>query len=168
MYRKMTFHRLSGMWENSDSHVKHTHTSEDAFLKKSMDDICFQAELAVSSLEYTQVICKGMKRLLGMGVGHESIIGHKNLLQKLLYLGRDILQSNHKGEDLFYLGVLIELKIYSKWKSIEFYSFILNALKAIKGKLSFISKKVKEKLFAKLKVYNESLYLEFIEDLYLT
>lgn len=164
MYRKMSFQRLSALWEKSNSHIKITHGSENAYIKKSMDDICFQAELAESSLEYAYVICKGMRRLFSTGVHYQIIIGHNNLLQKLLYLGCDLMQTNAKGHDLFYLGVLIELKIYSKWKSIEFYNFLLSALHAIKSNLSFISRRVKEKLLEKLKNYNEILYFEFIRD----
>ena len=162
MYRKISFHRLSAMWESSDSHIKITHGSESAYLKKSMDDICFQAELAESSWEYAYVICKGMRRLFQMGIQHQLIIGHNNLLQKILYLGSELMQTNPKGHDLFYLGVLIELKIYSKWKSLEFYNFMLNTLKAIKGNVNFISRRVKDKLLGKLKNYNEALYFEFV------
>lgn len=165
MYRKKSFKRLNAMWENSNSHIKITDGTESAYLKKSMDDICFQAELAESSWEYANVICKGMRRLFKMGLAYQKIITHHNLLQKLLYLGRDLMQTNSQGQDLFYLGVLIELKIYSKWKSIEFYTFILSALKAIKNNFKFIGKRVKDKLLLKLKKYNEALYYEMIEEL---
>lgn len=165
MYRKMSFQRLSALWQGTNTHIKITHGTESAYLKKSMDDICFQAELAETSLEYAQVICKGMQRLFKMGVQCQLIIGHNNLLQKLLYLGRDLMQTNPKGHDLFYLGILIELKIYSKWKTLEFYKFILSALSAIKGNLSFISNKMKNKLLNKLKNYNETLFIEFVGEL---
>lgn len=166
MYRKkISVARLRALWKNSDSHIKITHGSENAYLKKSMDDICFQAELAETSWDYAYVICKGMKRLLEMGVPFQSIIGHNNLLQKLLYLGRDLMQTNPTEHNLFYLGVLVELKIYSKWKHKEFYVFLLNALNAIKNKMDFISLKIKQKLIYKLKKYNSTLYDEFFNKL---
>lgn len=163
--RKMSFQRLSALWKTSDAHIKVTHGSESAYLKKSMDDICFQAELAETSWEYTYVICTGMKRLFAMGVDHQMIIGHNNLLQKLLYLGRDLMQTTPQEHDLFFLGILIELKIYSKWKSIEFYNFILSALKAIKNNLCFVSEKMKLRLLRKLEKYNLALYQEFVAPL---
>lgn len=164
MYRKkLSSKQLNGLWKNTSS-LKISHGSKSSYIKKSMDDICFQAELAETSWDYAHVICKGMQRLLKMGVPAQIIINHQNLLQKLLYLGRDIMQTSQKTSDMFCIGVLIELKIYSKWKQIEFYEFLLNALKMIKEQKSFVTARLKDKLFNKLKVYNKSLFTEFIEE----
>ena len=157
----MYYKRLSSMWEKPQQ-LRLANNAVQAYYKKSMDDICFQAELAESHWDYAYSICSGMKRLFNIGVDINSIINHNNLMQKLIYLGRDIMQTSNKHLDIFYLGVFVEIKIYSMWQTAEFYSFLVSALKMIKKQARFISTQMKNKLIIKLRNFNPEVYRQYV------
>jgi hypothetical protein len=157
--RKLSYYRLSSMW--SRRNYSFASTEEDAtsaFIKKSMDDICFQAELASSTIEYAEAICQGMERLLDKGVPFSMIQRHHNLFQKLMFLGRDLMQMSSPGLDLFYLGIFIELKIDQEWKSSNFYKLVRNSLLAIKKNMTFLAAHLKNKLLYHLQLERPKLH----------
>ena len=158
MQKKMSSKSLYlSMWE---THVKDVNevNVESLVLKKSFDDICYKAELAETILDYSFVICNGIKRLIKSGHNINEVLKHKNLMQKLFFLGKDMMESSSTQKDMFYLGAFVELKVYSMWHALEFYNFILNALKMIKKNISFISEFIKQKLVTKLKSHNYELF----------
>lgn len=175
----MSYKRLSSLWKHTD-HEYQTISHTNSFVQsnhhlehlqqKSIEDICIKAELAETNWDYAYSICEGMKNLFEMGVPAGRIIAHDNLMHKLLYLGIDIMQASArdsidpKNNDMFYLGVFIEIKIYSMWKVIKFYKFIINALKAIKRKMKFISQSLKKKLLLKLKQLNLEIYQQYLTE----
>lgn len=162
MKRKYSYKRLNSLWEKSNSKtINLTYGSAEAYYKKSMDDICFQAELAESNIEYAHAICHGMKHLYKLGVPVEMIQKHHNLLHKLFYLGRDLMDSSKGFNDLFYLGVFIELKIIDKWKEKSFFDFLVSAISGIKKEFVFMSKRICDRLSNELRINNKSLYNKF-------
>jgi hypothetical protein len=155
MNRRYSYKQFSSLWSKDQVQreaVPLTYSSEKAFIKKAMDEVCLSAELAEKTSDYTYILCKGMKRLFSIGATPKDVETHRNLLNKILYLGKDILESSQKFSELFYLGVLIEMKMVSKWREVGFYTFLISALKSIKKESRFISKEMKiklTKLFAK-------------------
>ena len=96
--RKLSYYRLSSLWSRRDYSFNSTEEdASSAFIKKSMDDICFQAELASTTYEYAEVICLGMERLIAQKVPFSLIQRHHNLFQKLFLLGRDLMQMSAPG-----------------------------------------------------------------------
>ncbi len=156
MNRRYSYKQFSSLWSKSQTHQREAvplaYSSQKAYYKKAMDTVCLEAELAEQTSEYTYTLCKGMKRLFSIGATAKEVETHRNLLNKILYLGKDILESSQKFSELFYLGVLIEMKMVSKWRDVSFYTFLISALKSIKKESRFISKEMKiklTKLFAK-------------------
>lgn len=155
MNRRYSYKQFSSLWSKGQAQresVPLTYSSEKAFIKKAMDEVCLDAELAEKTSDYTYILCKGMKRLFSMGASPKDVEAHRNLLNKILYLGKDVLESSQKFSELFYLGILIEMKMVTRWRDIAFYTFLVSALKSIMKENRFISKEMKiklTKLFAK-------------------
>jgi len=154
MARKFTYKRLGNLWKDGSFGPKLSHSGRSAFIKKSIDDVCLQADLSETAHDYSYQICSGMVRLLAMGLRQRELVTHKTLVQKLLRLGRDIMDHAQSDTDFFFLGAFVDLKICSKWRNIEFYRFIVDALKGIKKHMTFFSDRIKDKI---LKEY-ENLY----------
>ena len=117
-----------------------------SLLKKTIDSICLKADLAEDVNSYTVELIDGVIHLYSLGFRPSEVITHKILLQKLLSLGRDILEKTHQCDDLFYLGAFIDLKITQKWKDLSFYQFLSNALSKISNGIKLFSEKIKNKI----------------------
>ena len=124
-----------------------------SLLKKSIDRICMNADLAESVDVYTQELVDGVVYLYSIGFKPSEIISHSILLQKLLNLGRDILEKTHQDDDLFYLGAFIDLKMAVKWKDLNFYKFLSNALSKITKGIKLFSEKIKIKISDEYQLY---------------
>ena len=162
MKRKYSYRKLNSLWEKKlPTKLALTFGSAESYYKKSMDDICFKAELSESPVEYAEAISEGMLHLFKLGVPVDQIRKHHNLMHKLIYFGRDLMECNRGFKELFYLGIFIELKIIDSWKNIKFFQFIKDALKLIKKELSFISNKLKERLEKELQQTNGKLYGQY-------
>ena len=146
MARKFTYKHLGNLWKDGDRKAKLARGSREGFIKKAIDDVCLQADLSETTWDYSYNMCSGMIRLLSMGLGQKELCAHKTLVQKLLRLGRDIMDYAQSDTDFFFLGAFVDLKICSKWRNIEFYRFVLQALMGIKKYLAFFSKDLKEKI----------------------
>lgn len=162
MKRRYSFKQLNSLWSHKPSSitikVNLAQSSETAFLKKMMDEICLDADLAESTSEYALILCRGVVRLYKIGVPVDAIKQHQQIWGKILFLGKDILQNSKPFSDLFYLGLLIEIKVTSKWREPSFFKFLVNALKTVACDLKFMSSKVKEKLIVLFKEKSLELY----------
>ena len=165
MKRRYSYKQLSSLWSNAPkreaSELTLSCSSEKAYFKKAMDDICLSAELAESTYDYTMILCEGMKRLFSQGASVEQIQGHHNLLAKIFYLGKDILEASRRFSELFYLGMFIDLKMTKKWREVAFFKFLVNALKNIAKHNIFISKELKMQLTQLLEKENFDLYKQY-------
>lgn len=162
MARKFTYRRLGNLWKEGSQTPKVSRSTKAAFIKKSIDDVCLQADLAESAWDYSFQICSGMVRLLAMGLSQSDLVTHRTLVQKLLRLGRDIMDYANSDTDFFFLGAFVDLKICSKWRNIEFYRFIVDALKGIKKHLAFFSDRIKKKILKEYKrLYPQDFLLYF-------
>jgi hypothetical protein len=99
-----------------------------------------------------------MKRLIDLGVDASEVQKHHNLIGKILYFGKDLLDSSKRFSELFYLGMLVDMKIVSKWFDKTFYSFIIKAIKHMVKNVSFISIELKIKLTKSFAKENNELY----------
>ena len=97
MKKRYSYKQLSSLWSNKRSkneaiegRVPLVLGSDTVLFKKAMDDICLEADLAETVEEYTSSICRGMERLINLGVEASEIQKHHNLIGKILYLGRDL------------------------------------------------------------------------------
>ncbi len=110
-----------------------------------------------------------MIRLLRMGLSHRELCSHRALAQKLMRLGRDIMEYAQKDTDFFFLGAFVDLKMCSKWRNVDFYRFIVDALMGIKKYLAFFSKAIKEKIRKEyIKLFPRDYQVYFGVDLALT
>lgn len=137
------------MWSDSGqerSRPKLASGSRGAFIKKSVDDICIAADLSESTWDYSKILCSGMIRLLNMGLEHQELARHNNLVVKLLRLGRDMMECSRSESDLFFLGALVDIKICERWRNVGFYQFVLDALRGIRKHCSFLSEKMKSRI----------------------
>lgn len=146
MARKFSYKHLGNLWKEGPHGPKLTRGSRDSFIKKAIDDVCLKADLSETAWDYSYSLCSGMIRLLEMGLNQKEFCSHKTLVQKLLHLGRDIMDYAQSDTDFFYLGAFVDLKICSKWRNIEFYRFLVDALTGIKKYLAYFSKGLKEKI----------------------
>ena len=84
-------------------------------------------------------------------------------------LGRDIMEYAQKDTDFFFLGAFVDLKMCSKWRNVDFYRFIVDALMGIKKYLAFFSKAIKEKIRKEyIKLFPRDYQVYFGVDLALT
>lgn len=146
MARKFDPRHLGNLWKDKPTGIKLVRGKRETFIKKSIDDVCLQADLSETTWDYSYNLCSGMIRLLRMGLSQSELCSHRTLVQKLLRLGRDIMEYAQTDTDLFFLGAFVDLKICAKWRNIAFYRFVTDALKGIKKYLSFFSKALKEKI----------------------
>lgn len=150
MKRKTSsFKNYQNLWKDSESLKARSNFIVDrrsSLLKKSIDNICMKADLAENVNAYTQELIDGIIYLYSIGFKPSEIISQGIILQKLLSLGRDILEKTHQDDDLFYLGAFIDLKITSKWKDLNFYKFISNALSKISKGIKLFTEKIKIKI----------------------
>ncbi len=162
MARKFSYKRLGDLWKEGESRPKLSRGGRSSFIKKSIDDVCLQADLSESAHDYSYQICSGMVRLLAMGLGQSELVAHRTLVQKLLRLGRDIMEHAQGNSDFFYLGAFVDLKLCSRWRNIEFYRFLVDALKGIKKHLAFFSERIKNKILKEYeKLYPQDFLLYF-------
>ena len=115
-------------------------------MKKAIDDVCLSADLSETSWDYSYNLCSGMVRLLELGFSTKEISAHKTLVQKLMQLGRDMMESGKREADFFYLGAFVDMKMATRWRNIAFFKFIMDALLGIKKYMAFFSKKLKERI----------------------
>lgn len=148
MARKFSPKQLGNLWKDGASGTDLVQGRRETFIKKAIDDMCLQADLSETTWDYSYHICSGMMRLLRMGLSQKELCAHRTLVQKLLSLGRDIMDYAQSDTDFFYLGAFVDLKICAKWRNIEFYRFVVDALIGIKKYLAFFTKKLKEKIRA--------------------
>ncbi|MEX0797966.1 MAG: hypothetical protein WD025_00885 [Bacteriovoracaceae bacterium] len=146
MARKYSYKHLGNLWKDNGSQLKLAQGKRQAFIKKAIDDVCLKADLSETTWDYSYHLCFGMIRLLRMGLSQSEMCYHPVLVQKLLRLGRDVMEYAQSDTDFFYLGAFIDLKISSKWRNIQFYRFIVDALLGIKKYLAFFSKTLKTKI----------------------
>lgn len=146
MARKFSPKQLGNLWKEGPGAPKLAQGARSSYIKKAIDDVCLQADLSDTAWEYSFNICSGMVRLLEMGLGQKELCAHRALVQKLLRLGRDIMDYAQSDTDFFFLGAFIDLKICQKWRNIQFYRFVMDALRGIKKYLAFFSKNLKEKI----------------------
>lgn len=146
MARKYSYQRLGNLWKKNSSAPQVVCGSRESYVKKAIDDVCLKADLGETTWDYSYQLCSGMIRLLELGLGHKELCSHPSLAQKLLRLGRDIMENANSDSDLFYLGALVDLKICSKWRNIEFYRFLVNALDGMKRFVAYLSSKIKERI----------------------
>jgi hypothetical protein len=164
MKKRYSYKQLSSLWTDHkvpskvNSRLPLSYGSDEVLYKKAMDDICLEADLAESVEEYSLCICKGMKRLIDLGIEPQEVQKHHNLIGKILYFGKDLLDSSKKYSEIFYLGILVDLKIVSKWFDKSFYSFIIKAINHMLKNVSFISVDLKIKLTKSFAVENNELY----------
>ena len=164
MKRRYSYKQLSSLWsqgKNSLSTLNLAQSSEKAFLKKAMDEICLEADLAENTTDYTLILCRGMKRLFKLGVPIGLIQGHHLLLGKIFYLGKDLLEGSVRFSQLFYLGMLMDLKMTLKWRDISFFSFIINSIKSILKGVKFISPELKISLIIEFAKESNDLYRQY-------
>lgn len=144
------------LWKDSSPRQTHTNfltNRRSSLLKKTIDSICMSADLTMNVQDYTHEVVDGIIYLYSVGYKPSEIISHNLMLQKLLSLGRDILEKTHQGDDMFYLGAFLDLKMTSKWKDLNFFQFIANALKKISMGIDLFSEKIKEMIFNEYKLY---------------
>lgn len=161
MKRKYSSKNLSGLWENSTPKMISLKENNPNFNQVQMDDLCSKAELATSLGDYAYIICNGVSELLNCGVEPSVIKSHQNLFQKILFLGKDLMECSNFKSEMFFLGAFVELKILEKWKDLKFYSFMLSALKSIRKNVSFLSKRIKQKVIDDLRLFNFDLYRRY-------
>jgi hypothetical protein len=144
------------LWKDTGQRHDHDRFVNDrrkSLLKKTIDNICMNADLTMNVQDYTSEVVDGIIYLYSIGFKPSEIMSHNLLLQKLLSLGRDILEKTHQGDDMFYLGAFLDLKMTSKWKDINFFKFLKNALNKIHMGIALFSEKLKNKILEEYKLY---------------
>jgi hypothetical protein len=164
MKKRYSYKQLSSLWEShrsssqSSSRIPLSYGSDGVLFKKAMDDICLEADLAETLEEYSLTICQGMKRLIELGVEPQEIQKHHHLIGKILYLGKNLLDGTKRHSEIFYLGIMVDLKIVTRWFDKTFYTFIIKAIKHIVKNIAFISAELKIKLTQSFAKENHELY----------
>ena len=146
MARKFSYKHLGNLWKDKATEPELVQDRRASFMKKAIDDVCLQADLSETTWDYSYQLCWGMIRLLKMGATHSELGRHPLLVQKLLRLGRDVMDCAQTDTDLFFLGAFIDLQICAKWRNVAFYRFVVDALKGIKKYLAFFSQTLKKKI----------------------
>ena len=101
MVRKIPHKLLNSLWtKQDDNDPRFIRGSRENILRKTIDNICMSADMSVTTNEYAMNLCEGMIYLFKSGFKPSDIISHNILLQKLLSLGKDIMD---KSVENFYL-----------------------------------------------------------------
>lgn len=162
MPRKIPQHLLKSLWsQNEQKSIKFVRGSRENVLKKTIDNICLSADLSERSDDYAASLCEGMVYLYSVGFKPSDIISHNLLLQKLLNLGRDLMEYSSQDDDIFYLGAFIDIKMTYSWKDLKFFKLILNMIKKLKNMTHVFSHNLRLKISKEFKVYYPDDYAIF-------
>jgi hypothetical protein len=144
------------LWEGESKIARRQH--REVFLKKAMDGVCMQADLMETTLDYAFELCQGMDSLFKLGASYHALKGHHILMQKLITLGRDLMDTSETESDSFYLGVFLELKLMQQWKQKGFFKLVTSLIDRIRLKGAVFSNKIKKKLQRLLNVQQPAMY----------
>jgi len=156
MRRKFNYSRLYYLNNRHDTTDSVQEIEFD--LQKSLDELCYQTELAECTWDYAFRFCQGIKKIFSKGIDPKKLQEHKLFTLKLLNLGEDLLECSPAHSDLYFLGGFIELKVIDEWKNASFYEFIIEVLKHIKKKVGFFSEQIKQKIVVRIQSYNPKVY----------
>jgi hypothetical protein len=81
------------------------------------------------------------------------------LFPEILSSGTELIKHESWSDELYYLGLLIEMKIAQSWQDKSFYVFILRMIKAIKAKILSFPATLKRKIVAQIEQYYQGTYL---------
>lgn len=138
---------------------------EQVYFKKAMDGLCLRADLQETTLDYVRELCLGMHDLSLIGLKSSHFQHHPILLQKILAMGRDLMDQFRVGGDAFYLGIFLELKLVSKWHEKGFFYMIVKMIDRMRQSVGIFSNAMKERLMGMLKDNNPGLYYFYIKPL---
>ena len=169
MARRISPKHFANLWLERSREGRPHCTENKSFAKKAIDDVCLNADLSETSWDYSYNLCQGMVRLLELGFSTKEMSSHRTLVQKLMRLGRDMMDSGIKEADFFYLGAFVDMKMATRWRNIAFFKFIMDALLGIKKYMSFFSKKLKDRIKKEyIQLFPKDFKLDFGPDLALT
>ena len=162
MPRKIPQHLLKSLWsQNDQKSIKFVRGSRENVLKKTIDNICLSADLSERSDDYAASLCEGMVYLYSVGFKPNDIISHSLLLQKLLNLGRDLMEYSSQDDDIFYLGAFIDIKMTFSWKDLKFFKLILNMINKLKNMTHLFSQNLRHKISKEFELYYPDEYAKF-------
>lgn len=136
---------------------------EQVYYKKAMDALCLRADLQENVLDYVRELCLGMHDLSTIGLRSKHFQHHPILLQKILSMGRDLMDQFRVGADAFYLGVFLELRLVSKWHEKGFFFMLVKMIDQIRQNAKVFSETIKNKLLNLLKQHNPGLYYFYLK-----
>ena len=111
MARRISPKHFANLWLERSREGRPHCTENKSFAKKAIDDVCLNADLSETSWDYSYNLCQGMVRLLELGFSTKEMSSHRTLVQKLMRLGRDMMDSGIKEADFFYLGAFVDMKM---------------------------------------------------------
>jgi hypothetical protein len=162
MPRKIPQHLLQSLWSKQDNQkVKFVRGSRENVLKKTIDNICLSADLSETSHDYATSLCDGMVYLYSVGFRPSDIISHNLLLQKLLNLGRDLMEYSTEDSDVFYLGAFIDIKMTHSWKDLKFFKLLLSMLNKLQKMTHIFTSKIKLKIKQEYQLYYPDEFTKF-------
>ena len=101
-------------------------------LSQSIDDICQQADLSESIMDYSQTLLSGMENILGSNL-QTSMKSNKVFMQKIYKLGEDLCDKFSVASNTFCIGLLYSLNIRDNLYNISFFRLIKQLLLNLKN-----------------------------------
>ncbi len=160
MKKRMKAPNYLKLWSKNQTERQLVLVSEkrNSFCKKAVDNLCLEVDMCETLEDYLFKFCEGMHELISIGIPRDNLLNHQLAFAKILRLGSDIMDNSQKDEDLFYIGVFIDVKIATNWYKKSFYSMIINMLKYIRKKSRRLPQEMKDKIIKLFKVENYPLY----------
>jgi hypothetical protein len=146
-YPKRDYSKLWGSTTLSSS-------SQSKNIQKLITSIDESTDLSTSTQEYAGQIAQGMVKMLSKGLRRSDLVENDKFFEKLMDLGKSIMNGSKSCEDMFTLGMVIETKISKSFLIVKFYKLILRTLGFIKDEVKVFTGEFIAKLKDKIK--NES------------
>ena len=126
-----------------------------------IDDFCFKADLCEKFEEHVSTLCEAMEHFLQRNDLRKYLELHPSLKQRILMLGENITENSYRESDLYYLGVLTEMKLKQNWLDQKIYSFVKTALSKILKNGAVISEALRKKTRETIKQSFPDIYQKY-------
>jgi hypothetical protein len=148
--------KLQNLWAD-------TRNDETFRLQKFIDQYNDSLELEINPKAYAEELIEAMNTLYCSGVSANQIAKNKRFFVKLFNFGQDLIERFwYFNDQYFYLGIFIEIKMPSDWKSLNFFKLLKKIIIKFKSQQEFFSGKIKTLLIKRLKQHRPDLYQSYV------
>lgn len=130
----------SNMW------IQSTRANRELDQTQLLEKLDIESDLTTTTSEYVSTIIDGMISLLEKDLKRSDLVQNEKFFEKLMDLGKSVMNGSKESKDLFTLGMLIESKIRKNFMSLRFYKLIAQSIAYINKNIEIFTESFQRRL----------------------